>query len=333
MSPRSHDIYDVAEKAQVSIATVSRVLNAPERVRDTTRERVLAAIDELRFVPKADASARARKVPGRIAVVAPFFTYPSFTQRLHGVAAALADSAYDLAIYVIDSSARRDSYMGSFALNRRVDGLIVMALPFDDRVARHLQANGVETVLIELGRPPFASIEIDDPAGGGMAARHFLETGHQRCAFVGDGDLPDYAVPTSDWRLQGYRQVLAAAGVPLPDCYIARAPHGLEPGRRLAHQLLDLPVPPTAIFAASDTQALGVLKAARERGIRVPQDLAVIGFDDLPVADYVGLTTIRQPLEESGRLAVDLLLARLVDPSRPPPSVQLPLTLVRRETA
>ena len=111
------------------------------------------------------------------------------------------------------------------------------------------------------------------------------------------------------------------------DDYVALAPHGLESARRSAHALLDLPNRPTGIFAASDTQAMGVLQAARERGVAVPEELAVVGFDDIDVADYIGLTTIRQPLEESGRVAVDLLLSRLADPSRPAQDVWLPLSL------
>ena len=107
----------------------------------------------------------------------------------------------------------------------------------------------------------------------------------------------------------------------------------MEQAHQQAHRLLDLAEPPTAIFAPSDTQAMGVLKAARERGLSVPRDLAVIGFDDVEMADYIGLTTIRQQLEESGRVAVELLLARLADRSRPVQHVKLPLTLVERETA
>ena len=146
-------------------------------------------------------------------------------------------------------------------------------------------------------------------------------------------DVPDFAMRNSDIRLVGYRQALTEAGVGLPNEYVACAPHGLEHARLSAHVLFDLPRPPTAIFAASDTQAMGVLKAARERGLRVPADLAVIGFDDIDVADYIGLTTIRQHLEESGRVAVDLLLSRLADPTRAAQEVWLPLSLVQRETA
>lgn len=326
-------VYQVAEQAGVSIATVSRVLNSPEKVNAATRDRVLAAIDALGFVPKAEAAARARKGSGRIGVLAPFFTYPSFVARLRGVADALADSPFELAIYNVDSSSRRDGYLASLTLTRRVDGLISMALPFGNDAAARLAASGIETVLIEYAQKPFSSICIDDHLGGAMAAEYLLSLGHRRCAFVGDADMPDYILPISDKRLAGYRAALARSHVDLPDAYLGLAYHSLDNARRSAHRLLDLPEPPTAIFAASDTQAMGVLKAARERGVAVPSELAVIGFDDLDIADFIGLTTIRQPLIESGRVAVDLLLARLADPARPPQETWLPLQLIRRETA
>ncbi len=325
-------VYEVARKAGVSIATVSRVLNTPERVNESTRTRVHHAIDELGFVPKAEATARARKSQARIGVLAPFFTFPSFVARFRGVANALSDSSYDLAIYNVDSSSRRAGLLASLPVTRRVDALIIMALPFDDAAGERLIAHDMPTVLIECSRSPFSSVRMDNIGGGAMAAHNLLSIGHRRCGFVGDSDVPDYAMRNSDARLAGYRQTLVEAGVQLPPEYVACAPHGLEEARLSAHTLFDLPQPPTAIFAASDTQAMGVLKAARERGLRVPADLAVIGFDDIDVAEYIGLTTIRQHLEESGRVVVDLLLSRLADPSRAAQEVWLPLSLVRRET-
>ncbi len=326
-------VYDVATRAGVSISTVSRVLNAPEKVNASTRCRVQDAIDELGFVPKAEATARARQSHGRIGVLAPFFTFPSFVQRLGGVATALADSPYELTIFTVDTSARRDAYLCSLPVTRRVDGLILMALSIEESIAQRLSYHGLQTVLIEFSDPVFSGVEIDNQLGGRMAGEHLISKGHRRCAFVGDRDMPDFALPNSDWRLQGYRDALESAGVGLPPEYVALAPHSLENARRQAHRLLDLPEPPTAIFAASDTQAMGVLKAARERGLSMPGQLAVIGFDDLEVAGLIGLTTIHQPLEESGRVAVDLLLARLADPTRPPQRIRLPLSLVPRETA
>ncbi len=326
-------IYDVAESAGVSISTVSRVLNAPEQVQAATRSRVLAAIDQLNFVPRAEATARARKANRRIGVLAPFFTYLSFTDRLRGVVTALADSSYELVVYSVTSSTQRDGYLTRIALQHGLDGLIVMALAVDAAATQRLLTHELATVLVEVAHPSFSSVEIDNEAGGRLAAEFLLQRGHRRCAFLGDSEVPDYAIHTSAWRLVGYRRALQEAGLRLPDAYIALAPHGLDQACQQAHRLLDLPEPPTAVFTPSDTQAMGVLKAARERGLAVPSQVAVIGFDDVEIASYIGLTTIHQPLKESGRIAVELLLARLADRSRPIQRVTLPLTVVQRETA
>ncbi|MCX6029453.1 MAG: LacI family DNA-binding transcriptional regulator [Chloroflexi bacterium] len=326
-------VYDVAGKAGVSISTISRVLNAPEKVNAATRERVLTAIDELGFVPKAEAVARSRRVHGRIGVLAPFLTYPSFVQRLKGVATALSDSRYELVIYYIDSLSRLNSTIASLAVTRRLDGVIMMALPVEEAAANRLRRADIETVLVEYPYEGFSSIEIDDLAGGRLAAEYLLAQGHRRLGFVGDAELPDYAIHNSERRLAGYRAAIESAGLTLPDDRVGLAPHAVETARQQAHRLLDLPEPPTAVFCHSDTQAMGVLKAARERGVAVPHGLAIVGFDDLEVAEFIGLTTVRQPLEESGRVAVELLLARLADRSRAVQRVWLPLTLVRRETA
>ena len=214
----ARDIYDVAERAQVSIATVSRVLNAPHKVSPATRERVLAAIDELKFVPKAEAVARSRKATGRIAVVAPFFTFPSFTERLRGVATALTTAPYELTIYVVDTAARRDAYLTSLAVTGRVDGLILLALPFGEEVAGRLLFYKVDAVLVEFVRAPFSSVEIDDVAGGRLAGQYLLDRGHRRCAFIGDLDVPDYAIRTSDRRLEDIARRSAKPGwiYPMP---------------------------------------------------------------------------------------------------------------------
>lgn len=330
---RGSTIYDVAERAQVSIATVSRVLNSPEQVNARTRERVQTAIRDLGFVPRAEASARARKSACRVGVLAPFFTYPSFMQRLHGVAEALTGAQYELAIYNVDTASRRDLYLSHLPLTRRLDGLIVMALPFDPHYVELLQSHNLETVLIESAHPSLSSVEIDDEAGGRMVGEYFIAQGHRNCGFVGDSEVPEYAIHTSERRLRGYRQALANVGLPIADHAIGLAPHGLEPARQQALQILSRPDRPTAIFAPSDTQAIGVLRAARDLGIQVPSELAIVGFDDIDIADYIGLTTIRQPLNESGRVAVELLLGRLNQQERPLQRVGLPLTLIRRETA
>jgi DNA-binding LacI/PurR family transcriptional regulator len=134
-------------------------------------------------------------------------------------------------------------------------------------------------------------------------------------------------------RVDGFRAGLAVAGIDLPAEYVRHGRYGIDDARRMAHELFDLPEPPTAVFAHSDVQAVGVLKAIAERGWRCPDDVAVIGFDDLDFADYLGLTTVAQPLRESGRVAATLLLTRINDPTTPTQHVELPLHLVRRSTA
>lgn len=326
-------IYDVAQRAGVSITTVSRMLNAPDKVGAETRDRILAAIDELGFVPKAEARARALRQTGRIGVITPFFTAPSFVQRLRGIAAALTKENYELVIYTVESASHLENYFASIPLTGNLDGLVIMSLPISDANVRRLESHNIPTVLIEYPHSALSCVEIDDVAGGRLAAEYLIHKGHRRIAFLGDTDLPEYAIHPVSQRLVGFRQVLAEAKIELPENFVRLAPYTQEQTRQVAAELLNLSQPPTAIFAATDFQALGVLKAARQLNIRVPEQLAVVGFDDLDMAEYADLTTIRQHLDESGRLAVEILLSRIADPSRPAQQIHLPLTLVERETA
>lgn len=325
-------IYDVAALSGVSISTVSRVLNFPEKVSDDARQKVISAIDSLGFVPKAEARARALQNSARIGVLTPFFTAPSFVQRLRGIGSALSETNHELIIYTIDSLPRLQGYLANLPIKGNLEGLIVMSLPVDHPSAERLVQHGPHTVLIENRQNGFSSIEIDDFQGGMLAAEYLVSKGHQCCAFIGDIDPPNFAIRPVIQRLDGFRQGLIEAGLTLTDEYVRSAPYGQEPTRQAVSELLSLPKPPTAIFAAADIQATVVLKVARGLGLRVPGDLAVLGFDDLDLAEYVGLTTIRQPLDESGRIAVKLLLSTLSDPGQPCQNIQLPLRIVERET-
>jgi LacI family transcriptional regulator len=333
MKKRSPTIYDVARMSGVSISTVSRVLNTPQNVREQTRKAVQVAIEQLKFIPKADASARARKDFERIGVLTPYFTAPSFVQRLGGIASALDRTKYELIIYSVESMAQLEGYLTMLPVSRRLDGLIIISLPIDESSATLLQNNDLETVFIEYSKTGFSSIEIDNEAGGRLAAEFLIGKGHRHFAFLGDAGEQVYSVHPSDQRLKGYRKSLIDAGFDLPEEYICLMPYSRESVVEQAEMLLDLSRPPEAIFAASDLQAIGVLKAARMRGLRVPDDLAVIGFDDLDIADFMELTTIDQELDESGRLAAELLISRVADRNRPPQNIRLPLSIVPRNTA
>ncbi len=326
-------IYDVAEHAGVSITTVSRMLNDPNKVNPETRKRVLASIDAFGFVPKAEARARAMQMNGRIGVITPFFTAPSFTQRLRGIAGALSLLNFELVVYTVDSTNHLQKFLSTLPLTGNLDGLIILSLPVGDPDAQRLIDHDLPTVLVEYPHPRLNCVEIDDVQGGYLAANYLIKKGHRRIAFLGDTDLPEYAIHPVSLRLNGFRRALEESGIDLPDTFVRLAPYTQEQTRQVARELLSLSKPPTAIFAATDFQALGVLKAARQLSVKVPEQLAVIGFDDLDLAEYADLTTISQHLDESGKLAVEILASQIESPSQLPRHVKIPLSIIERTTA
>lgn len=330
---RTPTIYDVAKAAGVSISTVSRVINASTSVSDDTRERVQGAIDRLAFVPKAEARARAMKDFARIGVLTPFFTAPAFVQRLRGVAQGLLSTRYELTIFTVESFDHLNYYLATLPITGHLEGLILLSLRVNDESAKKLKDHDLETVLIEFPRHDLNTVEIDDVAGGEMAAEYLISKGHERLAFLGDTtDLGAFAILPITLRLRGFKNGLERAGLSLPDAFICTSHYDVKDSERQIEPVLMRPDRPTAIFCATDLQALGVVNKARALGLRVPEDLAVLGFDDLDFSDYVGLSTIRQPLDESGRLAVEILLSRIKDPDRPLRHVRLPLSIVERQT-
>lgn len=325
-------IFDVSKLSGYSISTISRVINDPEKVNVKTRQVINDAIDQLGFIPKAEARARALRFMRRIGVITPFFTAPSFVQRMRGLAGSLSKENFDLVIYTVDSNDRLQSYLSTLPLTGNLDGLIIMSLSISDTDAKRLIDHQLPAVLIEYPHPLLNSVEIDDVKGGTLAAEYLIKKGHRRIAFLGDTDLPEYSIHPVNLRLMGFRQALKEADISVPENFIRLAPYNQEQARKVTKELVELPDPPTAIFAATDFQALGVLKATRQLGIKVPDELAIIGFDDLDMAEFEDLTTIRQHLDESGRLAIEILLSQISDFSRPIQHVTLTLNVIERLT-
>jgi LacI family transcriptional regulator len=321
-------IYDVAREAGVSIATVSRVLNFPLRVNPKTRTAVMKAIDLLGYTPKAESRARALKETRRIGVLIPYFTVPSFVQRLRGISTVLNQHDYEMVIYPVDSKSREKSYLETLPMNKALDGLIIVSQVFDSTIAQRLVDNKLETVVIEFNDSHFTTLEIDDEEGGSLATKYLIKKGYKRIAFIGGRQQPLFGVNPIIKRMTGYVKVLKESGIALPQEFSQE--YVLNPA-----QLLENLIPfglPLAIFAATDLQAITILKEARKLGLRVPKDVAVIGFDDIDMAEYFGLTTVHQPLDESGRIGAELLISRLTDPSQTIQHIQLPLSIVERET-
>jgi DNA-binding LacI/PurR family transcriptional regulator len=326
-------IRDVAERAGVGVGTVSRVLNGGASVRQSTLERVHDAIRELGFRPSPAARALSRRRASTIGVTAPHLTRPSVVERLRGVVETLGTSSYDLGLATVETGIQRERRLADLCQRDRLDGGILISLAPTPLEAERLRATGVPTVLVDTVVDGFPCIAIDDTTGGRMATEHLLELGHRRIAFIGDTPEEGFHFTSSGDRLHGYRDALADAKLDPVSELVVLTEHGRDTAARAARALLALPEPPTAIFASSDTQAVGVLEAARLAGVTVPDELSVVGFDDLEIASFAGLTTIRQPLVESGRRGAELLLELLDNPTTDANErIMLDLTLVPRQT-
>jgi DNA-binding LacI/PurR family transcriptional regulator len=325
----------VAKQAGVSKATASRVFNGSVQVDPATRQRVLDAMAALEYTPS---SAARRLSLGRtltISVVTSYLTRPQATERLRGVDAVLGDSEFDLLIYNVETIEKRDQYLRALTLAQRTDGLFVISLPPREEDVLRLASAAIPVVVIDAHAPVVEGLPHvvgDDVAGGDVATAHLLALGHRRIAFVGDEFDNPFGFTSSRHRFVGYAAAHTAAGVPTRPDLVALGAHSRYEARELATRLLSLRERPTAIFAASDTQALGVISAAHEAGLRVPDDLSVVGYDDIEIADYVGLTTVRQHLFESGRLGAEMLLTEIRTRSTTPPTVVLTPEIVIRGT-
>jgi DNA-binding LacI/PurR family transcriptional regulator len=312
-------IRDVAKKANVGVGTVSRVLNESPSVSEETRQKVLAAIEQLNFSPNPIARQLSTGKTLTIGVILPHLTMPSYVERLRGVQSALADTKYDLVLFCVENPQQRDTYFNDLSLTTRVDGILIISLPPNDAQANLLAASSIPTVLIDAYHPKLYSIVTDDFLGGKIATQHLINFGHRKIAFLGDYlETPFH--PSLKYRFKGYREALDDAGIPFNPIYHLEGENERNAARAMGRKILGLDNPPTAIFAGCDSQAVGILDAARELGVKIPHDLSVIGYDGIRDAEYLELTTIEQHLFESGIKGANLLLSTLetgkLDPKR-----------------
>ena len=325
-------IVDVAKKAGVGVGTVSRVLNNKPAVSQDTRLKVMQAMAELNYTPSLNAR---RLVTGKtltIAVIAPSLTRPAIVERLRGIENTLFQSEYDLVLYTVETAEKRDSLLHDLCHRKQADGLIIITLCPNDQQINALQAAAIPTVLIDAAHPALDQVIVDNTAGGYLATKHLIDQGHQQIAIVSDHLKNNLNFIYAQDRYQGYRRALTEAGLPFQAAYHQQGLHSWSQAQISAQKLFLLPQPPTAIFATTDTQAIGVLRAAQTMGLHIPQDISLIGYDDIDAAEYLQITTIRQPLYAMGTEGVQLLLQRISEPNRPAQSLQLPLELVTRET-
>lgn len=325
---------DVARLAQVSTATVSRVINSPDSVREKTREKVQRAMKMCNYKYNALARGFATKKSNTIGLIIPSINNPVFAESTLGVQeyadkkqikVILGNSSYKVSQEESLIKALRES---------QVDGLIITTTNPQGEIIRTLTDEKVPFVLLfsTVKGGPVSAVGVDNYRGGYLATEHLISLGHSRIGMIaGSFSVTDRAYH----RWHGYRQCLKDHGIPYDKNLLVQTEYSLSGGRDSIKQLLDQELPPGAVFCSNDYIALGAIKGAREAGLSLPEDLSIVGFDDMPTASYMvpALTTVRQPAYDMGRRACELLLQKMENPGKPEQHMMETKLVVRESTA
>jgi LacI family repressor for deo operon, udp, cdd, tsx, nupC, and nupG len=334
-------IDDVARLAGVSSATVSRALRGLPNVAPATRDRVHRAANLLDYVADPAAAALAAGRTDTIGVVLPTIGRWAHARILEVVSDRATAAALDVLPVMVTSPAARDFFLTTHPFRRRVDGLVVAEVPLEAPDVLRL-SEGRPVVTIGLRLDDVDTVEADERAGIAAAASHLVQLGHTRITYVGGAeDIATLVAPRS--RRRGFREALARAGLAATSESVVETQPTATGGAAAMTLLLEEPTPPTAVITGSDEMALGAMEVARSRGLTIPGDLSVVGVDDQPIAQYVGLTTVQRDVSAMAQTAAEWLLdridaARSADPtadlgtSTPPRRRVVATSLVVRRT-
>ena len=328
----SPTIDDVARRADVSVATVSRALRGLPNVAPSTRSRVLRAAEELQYVSDPSASRLAGGRSLTVGLVVPMLGQWYYSRVFTGVEGVVGAAGYDVLPFTLSGPGGITRFVETLPFRRRVDGIVVVDAPFDDDQLAVVLAAGTTVVSMGLLIDGVAGLAVDNVAAARLAVGHLTGLGHERIALIGgpDDDPFRFTVPID--RQRGYQEALAAAGIAHDPRLTVAGNFSLEGGAEAMHRLLALDEPPTAVFAGSDEMAIGAMQVARDAGMRVPEELSIVGIDDHDVSEYIGLTTIRQDVVAQGERAAQLLLEQLDPDGGEPRHERHPTRLVVRRT-
>ncbi len=327
------NIKDVAKKAGVSPATVSRVINDKPYVADAVRDRVLDAIRELQYHPNRVAQRLRAAKSHLVGVLLSDIRNPFYTMALEGIEQILSEQG--LSVLICNSATRpeRENDFITLLLAEEVAGIIISPTREQSDALAKAVKSGVPVVVIDrrMTRPVTDVVLADNQYGARLAVQHFVEQGHRRIAILGG---PQYLTSGRE-RYQGYLQALGEAGLPLDESLIRFGDYQMESGYNLTRDLIAKAELPFALFVANNLMTIGALNAIHEAGLNIPNDIAVIGFDDLPWAVSLtpALTTVQQPALQIGIHAAELLINRMAFPSRPARTVVLNTELIVRASA
>lgn len=305
-------IYDVADHAGVAISTVSRVLNGSPDVSDITRKKVEQAISDLRYHPNRTARSLAQQDVRSLAVALPSFTAPFQNELLKGIRAYLREIEHDLLICDLGSHDQEGS-LRKFLNRGAVRGLLLCGLPISDTLAEELAGGPSPCVLVGEQHPALDCWAWDDVSGAERAVRHLIKQGHEHIAMIRSGEDS----PSQLQRITGYKSALKEAGLSVSDKWIvAGRPqyHGgfsEEDGQDAMETILAAFPDCTAVFCSSDVQAIGAMAALRSVGKRIPEDMALVGYDDIKTSRFLGLSSVDQQMQAIGRAAAECLYLKV----------------------
>lgn len=329
-------IYDIAREAKVGIGTVSRVFNDHPSVSKETRQRVLRVANRLSYRPHPYARGLARKRTNSIMAVIPFFTTFFFMEILQGVQSKLSELDCEVILFGVNHPDQVEGSLRHHVMRSRVDGLLFFSMRMPDTFAGQFRHYRTPVVLVDTFHEQFDSLTVDNQQGAYAATHHLVSLGHKRIGMLAANRE---SVPARE-RLKGFRKAMDEAGLPIEPSLVKNSSSPKldgftrESGYEVMNQFLAMGQKmPTAVFVSSDIQAAGALGAISAAGLRCPEDISIVGFDDIELASHLGLTTMRQPMYEMGMLAAEILLARLEDPTQEPTHTLFVPKLVIRNTS
>ena len=321
---------EVARHAGVGIGTVSRVINDQPNVSAAMRLRVRESIEAVGYrVPRRRSNGRSDRA-AYIGVLTVFFNEPSVYERCKGLIGHLQPLGYKTVVYD-NTSQDQVSMRVEEMVSHPLDGAVVISAQLDEKDLRTLRSAPFPVVMVDASYDGFRSVGTDDRLGGEIAARHLLDMGHRRVGFIGE-PMGQFGFVASSLRERGFRDAHRKAGHKVDENLVRHGAHIRSAAKHLAIDLLSLPDPVTAIVATSDVQAIGVMEAATELGISIPDDLSVIGYDDLEVAAFMGITTVRQQLELSGQRGAAHLIEAINGDARYGAPEKLDVEVIVRNT-
>jgi len=331
MAKTKINIYDVAEKAGVGIGTVSRVLNNSSKVKDKTRKKVLQVMQELKYRPNKLAQNLARQKANAVAVIVPSFIDHFFVEVLKGIQDALEAEEIDLILHKINLNGDRMDKIMDIVHSRKVDGIAALTMDISQIEHQELKKSEIPVVIADEFSTDFHSIYLDDLKGAEMAIDYLVGLNHNRIEFI-NGDINSLH---GQKRLEGVKKSLKKNNIKIEQKLIKDGDFYVEDGYQSMEEIFELPQKkwPTAVFAASDNQVIGVLQAMEEKDLKAPEDIAVIGYDNIELAKYLKLTTIGQPMYQLGYLTIEVLLKAINGELKETYHKELELKLVKRETA